>query len=64
VRPAGQRRREPERARGQRQLDAGRLGDGQGVIEAGRGAHTEQDAPPGAREAQLRMFYLPDEPGT
>jgi DNA-binding transcriptional ArsR family regulator len=24
--------------------------------------HTEQDAPPGARLMQLRMFYLPDEP--
>jgi DNA-binding transcriptional ArsR family regulator len=27
-------------------------------------AHTAQDAPPGAREMQLRMFYLPDEPAT
>jgi DNA-binding transcriptional ArsR family regulator len=25
--------------------------------------HTAQDAPPGARPMQLRMFYLPDEPG-
>ena len=24
--------------------------------------HTAQDAPPGARPMQLRMFYLPDEP--
>ena len=24
--------------------------------------HTAQDAPPGARLMQLRMFYLPDEP--
>jgi hypothetical protein len=27
-------------------------------------AHTAQDAPPGAREMQLRIFYIPDEPGT
>jgi DNA-binding transcriptional ArsR family regulator len=26
--------------------------------------HTAQDAPPGARPMQLRMFYLPDEPPT
>jgi DNA-binding transcriptional ArsR family regulator len=25
--------------------------------------HTEQDAPAGARPMQLRMFYIPDEPG-
>jgi DNA-binding transcriptional ArsR family regulator len=25
--------------------------------------HTAQDAPPGARPMQLRMFYIPDEPG-
>lgn len=25
--------------------------------------HTAQDAPPGARPVQLRMFYIPDEPG-
>jgi hypothetical protein len=24
--------------------------------------HTAEDAPPGARPMQLRMFYLPDEP--
>lgn len=27
-----------------------------------RHGHTAQDAPPGARLIQLRMFYLPDEP--
>jgi DNA-binding transcriptional ArsR family regulator len=26
--------------------------------------HTAQDAPPGAKPMQLRMFYIPDEPGT
>lgn len=25
--------------------------------------HSRQDAPPGARPMQLRMFYIPDEPG-
>lgn len=25
-------------------------------------SHTAQDAPPGARPIQLRMFYLPEEP--
>lgn len=25
--------------------------------------HTAQDAPPGARAMQLRMFFIPDEPG-
>jgi hypothetical protein len=24
--------------------------------------HSAQDAPPGARPMQLRMFYIPDEP--
>jgi hypothetical protein len=25
-------------------------------------AHSAQDAPPGARSVQLRMFYIPDDP--
>jgi DNA-binding transcriptional ArsR family regulator len=30
----------------------------------GKYSHSKQDAPPGARHMQLRMFYLPDEPAT
>lgn len=29
----------------------------------GKYGHSRRDAPPGARPMQLRMFYIPDEPG-
>ena len=28
----------------------------------GKYGHSAEDAPPGARPMQLRMFYIPDEP--